>query len=110
MRYLIALLAMVGILTFTSFVHAAPDANYKRASKTGVLEKVDGKNIIYKGGAKGTGKEWLLVTDDKTKITLDGKEAKLDDLKEGQSLKLAISSEGVLTKVDATSPKSKSKS
>ena len=108
MRYLIALLAMVGILTFTSFVHAAPDTNYKRASKTGVLVKVDGKDVIYKGGAKGTGKEWQLATDDKTKITLDGKEAKLDDLKQGQSLKLTISSEGVLTKIEATSPKSKS--
>ena len=78
MRYLIALLAMVGILTFTSFVHAAPDANFKKASKAGVLVKVDGK------------------------------EAKLDDLKQGQSLKLTISSEGVLTKIEATSPKSKS--
>jgi hypothetical protein len=109
MRYLIALVALIGFLGFTTFVRAAdPDTNYKNASKTGVFEKVDGKNIIYKGGAKGTGKEWSLVTSDSTKVTIDGKDAMLSELKPGQQLKLTIASkDGLVTKIEATTPKSK---
>ena len=109
MRYLIALIALIGILGISTFVRAAdPDTNYKNASKTGVFEKVDGKNIIYKGGTKGTGKEWSLVTNDTTKVMIDGKDAMLSELKAGQQLKLTIASkDGVVTKIEATTPKTK---
>ncbi len=110
MRFLIALFALIGFLGISTFVRAAdaPDTNFKRASKTGVFEKIDGKNIIYKGGAKGTGKEWSLVTNDSTKVTIDGKDAMLSELKAGQQLKLTIAStDGVVTKIEAATPKTK---
>jgi hypothetical protein len=107
MRYLIALFALVGFLGLSTFVHAADDTDAnKRAPHTGIFEKVDGKKLVYKGGAKGTGKEWSLPTDDKTKVTIDGKDALLSDLKAGQQLALTVAN-GMVTKVVATTPKTK---
>jgi hypothetical protein len=110
MRFLIAMIALVGVLGFSSFVRAADstkanNASYARATRTGIFEKIDGKNVIYKGGAKGTGKEWTVPTDEKAKVTIDGKDALLSDLKPGQQLKLTFSKEHVITKVEATTPK-----
>jgi hypothetical protein len=76
MKFLITAIAMVALLGFVTSAHAK-DAK----PKPGHFVKVDGMELTYKGGAKGTGKEHTVKIDDKTKITLDGKEAKVTDLK-----------------------------
>jgi len=105
MRRLIALVVLVCVFAFAGFVNAADAKTGKTAPKKGVFEKVDGKNIYYKGGAKGTGQEWYLPTDDKTKVTVDGKDAALTDLKAGQVLSFTVNKDTVITKVEATTPK-----
>ena len=105
MRRLVALIVLVCVFAFAGFVNAADARTGKTAPKKGVFEKVDGKNIYYKGGEKGKGQEWYLPTDDKTKVTIDGKDAALADLKTGQVLAFTVNKETVVTKVDATTPK-----
>ena len=105
MRRFVALLVLVCMFAFAGFVHAADAKTGKSAPKKGIFEKVDGKNLYYKGGAKGTGQEWYLATDDKTKVTIDGKDAALADLKAGQVLTFTISKDTVITKVEAVTPK-----
>src|SRR2546421_9056508 len=105
MRRLAALIALVCVFAFAGFVHAADAKTGKTAPKKGVFEKVDGKNIYYKGGAKGTGQEWYLPTDEKVKVTVDGKEAALTDLKAGQALTFTVNRDTVVTKVESVTPK-----
>jgi ribosomal protein L21E len=48
---------------------------------TGTIVKVDGKNVVVKTGRGEDAKEVTVVTDEKTKVFVDDKPAKLDDLK-----------------------------
>ena len=105
MRRFIALVALVCVFAFAGFAHAADAKTGKSAPHKGVFEKVDGKNVYYKGGAKGTGQEWYLASDDKTKVTIDGKDGALADLKAGQVLSFTVNKDNVITKVEATTPK-----
>ena len=108
MKYVIALFAMVAFLGFTSFTHAA-DATKPKVHK-GHFVKLDGKTVTYKGGAKGTGKEHTVKVDDNTKVTLDDKDAKLEDLKDGIYVEIT-EEKGVATKIAAlTNPPTNSKS
>lgn len=111
MRRLIALVLMVCVLSFAGFTNAADAAKTgKTAPKKGVFEKVDGKDVYYKGGAKGTGQEWYLPTDDKVTIMIDGKDGKLADLKPGQVLSFTVNKDAVITKIVAETPKDGGKS
>ena len=110
MRFIVALFAFVGLLGFASFTHAADPKTGPTAPHKGVFEKVakadDGKqSIFYKGGAKGTGQDWYLAVDDKATVSIDGKDAKLADLKAGQVLTFTVTKEHVITKVVAETPK-----
>jgi hypothetical protein len=107
MRRLIALVVMVCVMSFAGFSHAADAKTGKSAPHKGVFEKVDGKNVYYKGGSKGKGQEWYLPADDKVAVTIDGKEGALADLKAGQTVSLTVSKEVVITKIAAESPKEK---
>ncbi|HEX4793898.1 MAG TPA: hypothetical protein VH370_08910 [Humisphaera sp.] len=109
MRLIVALFAIVGLLGFAGFTQAADPKTGPSAPHKGIFEKVDkadsGKqSIYYKGGAKGTGQQWYLAVDDKATVTIDGKEAKLADLKAGQVLTFTVTKE-VIMKVVAETPK-----
>jgi hypothetical protein len=79
MKYLLAFAALLALAGFVGFTHAADTKAAK--PKKGHFVKVEDKVVTYKGGLKGTGKEHTVKIDDKTKITLDGKDAKIADLK-----------------------------
>jgi len=73
---------------------------------TGVVVKVDGKNVVITAAA--TKKEIAVATDDKTAVFIGGKPAKLADLKAGTKVKVipetgaAAKIAQVLTKAEAT--------
>jgi len=91
MKYVIPAIAMIALLGFVGLIHAA-DAPKPKVTK-GHFLKVDGMEVTYKGGVKGTGKEHAIQIDDSTKVTLDGKEAKITDLKEGIYIEITGSKE-----------------
>ena len=47
----------------------------------GAIVKVDGKNVVIKSGMGDNAKEVTVATDEKTKVFVGGKAAKLEDLK-----------------------------
>ena len=108
MKYVIALVALVGFLGFSSFVHAEDAAKLtpKNGKHAGHFVKVDGKNLVYKGGKKGAGKEYEVATDDKTKVTIDGKEGKLDDIKPDTLIEVTVADK-IATVIAATTAPAK---
>ena len=60
----------------------------KSHTHKGMFVKADAKELTYKG-IKGPEKEHTIKVDDKTKVTLDGKDAKLADLKADNYLVIA---------------------
>lgn len=79
MRYLIAVIATIALLSFVGFTRAA-DAPKPKTIK-GHFVKVEGMELTFKGGVKGKGRDHTVKIDDKTKVTVDGKEGKISDLK-----------------------------
>lgn len=68
---------------------AKPDKPAKAAKKAGLkgsVVKVDGNNVVISAGKKNDVKEVTVTTDDKTVVTIEGKPAKLADLKPGQKV------------------------
>lgn len=70
-------------------VHVQQVQKKKRVIK-GTLSSIDGDTLMVSVLNKKTNekKDRKIKTDDKTKVTLDGKDAKLSDLKAGQELKI----------------------
>ena len=66
--------------------------------RNGAFVKVDGKNVIIKTGRGDNAKEETIATDDKTKVIIDEKVAKLEDLKEGMRLTV-LPETGTATKI-----------
>ncbi|MDB5333670.1 MAG: hypothetical protein JWP03_4821 [Phycisphaerales bacterium] len=106
MKYVIALFALVGFLGFSSFVHAADTTKNtpKDGKHAGHFVKVDGKNLVYKAGKQGKGKEYEVATDDKTKVTIDGKDGKLDDIKEGTLIEVTVADKLATIVAASTAP------
>jgi hypothetical protein len=92
------LLAVAVVLGLVSFCVA--QAEQAPASLTGTVVKVDGANVTVKAAEK----EVVVVTDDKTAVTVDGKEAKVADLKAGMTVEITPAT-GTAAKIVATSPK-----
>jgi hypothetical protein len=86
---LLALVAVVGVVSAFAF---AADPATKPAGTEGVFVKVVGAKLVM----TVKDKEATILTDDKTVVTLDGKDAKLADLKAGMTL--------VVTMTDAAAP------
>ena len=99
MRTLAAALTVAAAISFAPLAQAAigtPTGVQKLADDTttkkvhhmkGTVSSVDGMTVVVSSTNKaGVAKDHKVKTDDKTKITLDGKEAKLSDLKAGQEV------------------------
>ena len=104
------LLAAVAVLGFVSYVLAddTPTTKPHHDGIGGKIVKIDGTNIVIKTRAHGDveSKEVTVATDDKTVFTLDGKDAKLADMKEGLWVRVTPA-QGTATKVSAKTPKEK---
>ncbi|HWE94615.1 MAG TPA: hypothetical protein VG269_11680 [Tepidisphaeraceae bacterium] len=107
MKYVIALVALVGLLGFSGFVRAADTPAKTPKPHPGHFVKLDGSKLVYIGGAAGKGKEHTVATDDKTKVTLDDKEAKLADLKEGVYIEVTIVDKVATIVAASTTPPAK---
>jgi ABC-type enterochelin transport system substrate-binding protein len=90
------LLAVFAVLGMVSFC-VAQDAP---KCLTGTVVKVDGANVTVKAAEK----EVVVATNDKTVVTIDGKEAKVADLKAGMAVTVTPDT-GTATKIVATTPK-----
>jgi hypothetical protein len=82
MKYVIALVASLALLSFVGSARA-DDTPKKTKPHPGHFVSFDGKELVVKGGAKGTGKEHKIKVDDKTKYTIDGKDVTVDDAQKG---------------------------
>jgi len=97
-------LAAVVILSFAGSVLAQTATRPARGLR-GTIVKVDGTNVVVKTMARGgaESKEVTVATDDKTAVTIEGKEAKVADLKAGLLVNVTPT-EGTATKITATTP------
>jgi hypothetical protein len=102
---LLAVLSVVGLMGNVALAQGGGGGGRGMNGLMGTVVKVDGTNLVVKQMARGQteAKEVTVATDDKTKVTLDGKEAKLADLKEG--LRVMVSpAEGTATTIAAMTP------
>ena len=110
---LIAVLTLVTLIgaaagTVQAADPAAPakPAKVKKPGIKGDVVKVDGNKLVISSGKKDAKAELTIATDDKTVVMIEGKEAKLTDLKPGQ--KVTITPEtGTATKIEVPAPKAK---
>lgn len=87
---LLAVVAVLGLVT--GFALAADEVK----TLSGTIVKVDGAKVTVKVGDK----EIVVITDDKTVVTVDGKDAKVADLKAGEKV-VVTPAEGTATKIEA---------
>jgi hypothetical protein len=92
------MLAGALVLGLVSIVVAADSATADMLR--GKVVKVDGVNLTVKTGRGDAAKEVVVITDDKTAVTLDGKAAKVADLKEGNWVRVTPVT-GTATKIEA---------
>src|SRR5260370_21998972 len=92
---------LLAALVLAVFV-AGPALADEKVHETTVAKVADGKLVLT---FKGDPKEDPHEVAKEAKITLDGKPAKLDDLKAGYPVKVAMTDKHVLTKIDAQSKK-----
>ena len=85
---------------------AKADKPAKAAGLRGKVVKVDGLNLVVTTGKKGQETEKTVATDDKTVVTIEGKEGKLADLKAGQVVRITPDT-GTATKIEVPTPKAK---
>jgi hypothetical protein len=109
----LAALAIVGMVSVSAVraedpkpVTPKPAKADKPAKGTGLRVKVDGTNLVVTTGKKGQETEKTVVTDDKTVVTIEGKEGKLADLKAGQVVRITPDT-GTATKIEVPMPKAK---
>lgn len=97
-----AVLAMPGMLLINAVTGPVVSAAEKDQIHDGLVVSVgDGKLVMTDKDAKNEHTHTIATT---TKITLDGKTAKLTELKKGDSVKVTTSSAGAVTMVDAKRP------
>ncbi len=101
MKTLSLALALSIVLGFAGLASAAKGDNVK-----GKITKIDGKTLTISSGKKGEEKDVTVTVDDKTTYTVDGKDAKLEDLKEGQRITVTPAT-GTATHIEVMAPKKK---
>ena len=103
---LFAVLAMVALVSAVNAADPKPPKAAKKASLKGAVVKVDGTKLVVNNGKKGGDKEVTVETNDKTVVMIEGKEAKLADLKPGQRVTVTPDT-GVAEKIEVPIPKAK---
>jgi hypothetical protein len=115
MRSFVAALALGAALSFAPCVHAGTSGNpvkqveeKKHHAMKGTVSSVDGQTVVVSVTNKdGKAKDHKIKTDSNTKVTLDGKDAKLSDLKAGQEVSVTMGAAhgDPAAAIDATSAK-----
>ena len=100
MKYLMAMAAMMVVMGLAGFTQAADAAKAKSHTHKGLFVKADATELTYKG-VKAPNKEHTIKVDDKTKVTLEGKDAKLADLKADNYL-VIVDEGGLATSIEAS--------
>ena len=98
MKYVLALTALIALIGFVGSAHAADPKPHP-----GHFVKVEDKVVTYKGGAKGTGKDHTVKIDDKTKVTIDGKDGKIEDIKADEYIEITAAKDQPATLIAASS-------
>ena len=98
MKLVSKMLALVVALGFVSAV-SAKDAGGKSSAVKGLVTKVSGDKITIKSGHGDAAKEMEISTDTNTKVTIDGKDGKVGDIKEGNHVSVTPSS-GTATAIE----------
>jgi hypothetical protein len=113
---LVAVMGLVGVVVAADAPKEAPkDKPAHDMGIRGKIVKVEGANVVVKTWARGgEGKEVTVVTDDKTVVTIDEKDAKVADLKadlfvritpaEGTAQKIVASTKAPERKKPADAP------
>jgi co-chaperonin GroES (HSP10) len=97
-----AVLAVPGMLFVNTVTGPVISAAEKDQMHDGLVVSVaEGKLVMTDNDGKNEHTHTIATT---TKITLDGKAAKLSELKKGDSVKVTTSSAGAVTTVDAKRP------
>ncbi len=117
MKSMFKVFALVAVMTLSGVAFAADEAKPaegkavkadkpKVARSGGKFVKLDGATLVVAGK---DGAEKKFTTTDATAVMIDGKEAKLADLKEGQMLGLTLDAADAtkVTKVVVAAPKPK---
>lgn len=112
----LAVLALGAALSFAPFAQAGTtgqahvqkvaDSGKKAHHMKGTISSIDGDTVVVSVTNKsGTAKDHKVKTDSNTKITLDGKDAKLSDLKSGQEVTVTPGAEkgAAASEIEATS-------
>jgi hypothetical protein len=103
---IVLVLAIVGLTGVAALAQDTPKEAPTAKPLMGAVVKVDGAKVTIKSGRGDAVKETVVVTDDKTVVTIDGKDAKVADLK--ADLRVAVTpAEGVATKIEAKTPKAR---
>jgi len=105
MKQVAMLLAATAAICLLVNVIVAED-EAKPTTLKGVVVKVDGAKVTVKTGKGDEAKDVVVTTDDDTKVTIDKKEAKVADLKEGMRV-IVTPAEGTAKKIVAYTPKPK---
>ena len=109
-RNVVVLVVVLGLAGFVSAADATKKKDKPKAAPavTGVVQSVDGAKVTVKTPAKkgAPADEVVVETNDKTVVTIDGKEAKVADLKKGMQVKITPKT-GAAEKIVAATPKPK---
>lgn len=102
------ILSVVAVLGLVGMLFAQDAASRPARGLMGQITKVDGAKITVKPMARPNAteapKEVVVTTDDKTVVTLDGKDAKVSDLKADLYVRVTPA-DGTATKIVATTEK-----
>jgi hypothetical protein len=100
-RVLFLLLAALALVCFLGQPAVADDKAEKGDTHEGTIVSVTATKLIMKKTGEETEHEHTMA--DNAKITCDGKECKLEDLKPGQKVRVTIKKgeKGIATKVEA---------
>jgi len=97
---------MLAACLVTGLTVMAADEKPADSPLKGKVVKVDGTNVVVSTEVGGEKKEVTVATDDKTVVTVDGKDAKLADLKADMDVTITPAT-GTATKIEATTPAAK---
>lgn len=102
MRTLSIVLVVLAVAGLAGVAQAARDGAKPKPAPglMGVVVKVDGADVTIKAGKGADAKEVVVKTDADTKVTVDGQDGKVADLKAGMMVKVSPA-DGTAKKIDA---------
>jgi hypothetical protein len=106
LKWVLVAVVVMGVVGIAMAQDGADKPKDKPKVLRGTVVKVDGTNvtILTRASKDAEAKEVIVATDEKTKITIDGKEAKLEDLKKDIRVQVTPDT-GTAVEIKARAPK-----